>query len=138
MKKQTQVSVHHRQYHFLSSYSRMQNITVPSATETNYYLLLLVYECSTSWDYSCVLMLPYSVSSASLSDIMDQHFRLKFNYFHLLSPKYGRYPKHKDNQKIFRISYKSFGRTVTSRNCDHEDGKIVLNYENVHYLPQIQ
>jgi hypothetical protein len=37
-------------------------------------------------------------------------------------------------QKIFRISYKSFGRTVTSGNCEHEDCKIVLNYEKVHYL----
>jgi len=31
--------------------------------------------------------------------------------------------------------YKSFGRTVTSRNSDHEDGKIVLKYDNLHYLP---
>jgi len=113
----------------------MQNITVPSATETNYYLLRLVYEYSTSWDYYCVLTLPYSVGSASLSDIMDQHFRLKFNYVHFLSPEYGRNPKHRDSKKIFRISYKSFGRRVTRGNCDHEDGKIVLNYENVHYLP---
>jgi hypothetical protein len=136
VKKQTQISGRHRQCNFLSCYSRMQNIAVPSATKTNYYLLLFVYEYNTSWDYSCLLTLPYSVSSASLLGNMDQHIRLKFNYFHFLSPAYGKIPKHKDSQKIFRINYKSFGGTVTSRNCDHEDGKIVLNYENVHYLPE--
>ena len=137
MKKQTQVSGRHRQYNFLSCYSSMQNITDPSATNTNFYLLFFVYEYSTSWDYYCVLTLPCSDRSASLSDNMDQHIRLKKNYFHFFSPEYGTNPKHKDNQKTFRISYKSFGRTVTSRSCEHEDGKIVLYYENVHYLPEI-
>ena len=100
--KQTHVSGRHRQYNFLSCYSRMQNITVPSATKTNYYyLLLFLYVYNILLDYSCVLTLPYSVSCASLSDIMN--IRFKFNYFHFLSPEYGRNPKHKDSQKIFRM-----------------------------------